>query len=111
MSKKSVLGFIQQVLINPELHAQVERAGDYARLQEIASSAGFPFNEQEWNTASAEAFNGLLTEEDLEETTAGVNLPELSVKNFSSGMMGFAGKSGSLAEGQVLTRFVPNLGN
>lgn len=108
MSKKTVVAFIQQVLLDPELQARVESAGDYAHLQEIAASSGFPFNEQEWNTASAEAFNGLLTDADLEETAGGANSPILSVKGMS-GMIGFAGKTGSLAEGQGLIKFVPEL--
>jgi predicted ribosomally synthesized peptide with nif11-like leader len=100
MSKKTVLAFIHQVTLNPELQARLQNASDFGSLQGIASSQGYSFTEEEWNIASAEAFYGLLSEEDLEEVNGGLTSTVLQGKalvGLSGGYTGgFSGKSGSL---------------
>ena len=104
MSKKTVLDFIQQVILNPTLHDRVQTAGDFANLQQIASSEGYPFSEQEWNITSAEAFNGLLSDQDLEDISAGLTASPATQKS----LMGFMG-GGMFNQGQALIKFVPKL--
>ncbi len=108
MSRENVLSFIYQVTLNPALQARVQTAPDFPALQAIASTEGYTFTEEQWNIASAEAFNGLLTDEDLNEVNAGLTPPP-SQNIAVSGLGGSFGGFGKQQAGQGLVKFVPKL--